>query len=90
MMDDEKLKMFVASIRIRRMLRHAIIKGTTRKKYIFFGKSENIELHVYYTKKNTIIYIDKEDVVPFKMGDKIDVAEKWAKKKGLSFKTEPI
>lgn len=83
-MDIEKIKILVASIRIRRSFKHIIIKGTTRKKWYFFGKSEKIELHIYCTKKNTVVYIDKEGIAPFTIGDKLCVVESWAKKERLN------
>ena len=53
MIDDEKIKALVASIKIRRMLRHFIIKGFRRK---WFAKKEIFELHIYCTKRNTIVF----------------------------------
>lgn len=84
----KKFNDFMKGSNMRRFMNHLAVEGY--HKSWFLGKSKKFELHIYYTQvKNIItdmkIYSDikLEDLnLPFKLGDKIDVAKEWSEKSG--------
>ena len=91
----KRFKDFMSSKRYARSLSHLIFKGRTKSS--FFRKSQEFEVHIYFTPSKKIILelasegIDLGDPrlnLGFKIGDHLDVAKKWIEDNGYEITFE--